>query len=95
MNNAIRNPLLLATLLIVGLFALTSCVGARMGVSWPAVGLIELYGETHIAVAYNNDVAILSPLNGAPARLINPLNGETMRDSEKQSADLDFARLGE
>ena len=82
MNLAIRNSLLLMWFLIFAALALTGCVGARMGVSWPAVGLIELYGETHIAIAYNNDVAILSPSNGAPARLINPLNGEVMRDNE-------------
>ncbi len=82
MNLSIRNSLPLISLLILGAFALTGCVGARMGVSWPAVGLIELYGETHITIAYNNDVAILSPSNGAPARLINPLNGEVMRDNE-------------
>ena len=69
-------------LLLLGAVVLTGCVGARMGVSWPAVGLIELYGETHIVVAYNNDVAILNPANGAPARLINPLNGEVMLDNE-------------
>ncbi|MCY3779534.1 MAG: PQQ-binding-like beta-propeller repeat protein [Chloroflexi bacterium] len=73
---------ILFTLLLLGAITLTGCVGARMGVSWPAVGLIELYGESHIVVAYNNDVAILNPSNGAPARLINPLNGEVMLDNE-------------
>ena len=82
MNIATRKSLLLIALLTLGIFALTGCVGARMGVSWPAVGLIELYGETHIVIAYNNEVAILNPTNGAPARLINPLNGETMRDGD-------------
>lgn len=53
-----------------------------MGVSWPAVGLIDLNGQTHIALAYNNDVVLLSPSNGAPARLINPINGEVLRDNE-------------
>ena len=79
---ATRKHILLISLLILGVFALSACVGARMGVSWPAVGLIDLYGETHIALAYNNDVVILSPSNGAPARLTNPLNGEVMRDNE-------------
>jgi outer membrane protein assembly factor BamB len=53
-----------------------------MGVSWPAVGLVTVNGEQNIALAYNNDVAILSPANGAPLRLINPLNGQAMFDSE-------------
>ncbi len=79
---ATRKHILLISLLMLGVFTLSACVGARMGVSWPAVGLIDLYGETHIALAYNNDVVILSPSNGAPARLTNPLNGEVMRDNE-------------
>ena len=82
MNTSARKRMLLIWLLILGVVALTGCVGARMGVSWPAIGLIELYDETHITVAYNNDVAILSPINGAPARLINPRNGEALRDNE-------------
>ncbi|MCY3866615.1 MAG: PQQ-binding-like beta-propeller repeat protein [Chloroflexi bacterium] len=53
-----------------------------MGVSWPAVGLISYNGEQNIALAYNNRVAILSPVNGAPLRLINPLNGQAILDSE-------------
>ncbi len=82
MKTASRKRMLLLSLLMLGVLALSGCVGARMGVSWPAVGLIELYGETHISVAYNNEVAIVSPINGARARLINPLNGETLRDNE-------------
>ena len=53
-----------------------------MGVSWPAVGLIDLNGETHIALAYNNDVTLLTPSNGLPARLVNPLDGDVLRDSD-------------
>ena len=68
--------------LFLALFLLAGCVGARMGVSWPAVGLINFNGEQSIAFAYNNDVAILSPANGAPLRLINPISGQTMRDNE-------------
>lgn len=79
---AIQKRILLISLVLLGALSLSACVGARMGVSWPAIGLIELYGTTHIAVAYNNDVAILNPTNGAPARLINPLNGEALRDNE-------------
>ena len=82
MKTATGKRALLISLLILGVLALSGCVGARMGVSWPAVGTIELYGKTHITVAYNNDVAILSPINGAPARLINPLNGEALRDND-------------
>lgn len=71
----------LLVLLAAMVFA-SSCVGARMGVSWPAVGLISYNGEQNIALAYNNRVAILSPVNGAPLRLINPLNGQAILDSE-------------
>ena len=69
-------------LLLLCAFVFTGCVGGRIGVSWPSVGLIDLNGEQHIVLAYNNDVAIISPSNGAPARLINPRNGEPLRDNE-------------
>ena len=72
----------LALCLILAMLLVSGCVGARMGVSWPAVGLVTVNGEQSIALAYNNDVAILDPVNGAPLRLINPLSGEAMRDSE-------------
>ena len=71
-----------AILLTVTLLALPGCVGARMGVSWPAIGLIDLNGETHIALGYNNDVTLLTPSNGLPARLVNPLDGDVLRDNE-------------
>ncbi len=82
MKQAIRSRMVLVICLVLGALNLSGCVGARMGVSWPAIGLIDLYGETHITVAYNNDVAILSPANGAPARLISPIDGEVLRDSQ-------------
>lgn len=76
-----RRPglILLLTLLLL---TLPACVGGRIGVSWPAVGLIDYNGETHIALAYNNDVTLLTPSNGAPARLVNPLNGDVLRDQD-------------
>ncbi len=72
------------TLFVALLLALvlTGCVGGRMGTSWPSVGLVDLNGEQHIALAYNNDVAILSPANGAPARLVSPLDGRALLDGE-------------
>ena len=79
MKTANRFRLALALLCML---SLSACVGGRIGVSWPSVGLIELDGEQHIALAYNNDVAILSPSNGAPARLINPVNGQPLRDTD-------------
>lgn len=72
----------LVTLLILAIFVASGCVGARMGVSWPSVGLITVNGEENIALAYNNNVAILNPANGAPLRLINPISGQAMLDSE-------------
>ncbi|MDE2651324.1 MAG: PQQ-binding-like beta-propeller repeat protein [Chloroflexota bacterium] len=69
-------------LLLLCLLSLTACVGGRMGVSWPSIGLIDLNGEQHIALAYNNDVALLSPANGSPARLLNPVNGQPLRDND-------------
>lgn len=82
MSKSNRGRCWLAFCLVLALFAISGCVGARMGVSWPAVGLITVNGEQNIALAYNNDVAILSPVNGAPLRLINPINGQAMLDSE-------------
>ncbi|MDE2748733.1 MAG: PQQ-binding-like beta-propeller repeat protein [Chloroflexota bacterium] len=78
--NTRRSSFVICLILIA--LVLTGCVGARMGVSWPAVGLIDYNGEQNIALAYNNNVAILSPVNGAPLRLINPLNGRAILDSE-------------
>ncbi len=82
MSKTNRRRCWLALCLVFALFAISGCVGARMGVSWPAVGMITVNGEPNIALAYNNDVAILSPVNGAPLRLINPVNGQAMLDSE-------------
>ncbi len=68
--------------LLMAVFLLSACVGTRMGISWPAIGLIDLHGEQNIALAYNDQVAILSPSNGVPARLINPVTGEVRRDQD-------------
>lgn len=77
-----RKRFILAFCLVLAMLALSGCVGARMGVSWPAVGMITVNGEQNIALAYNNDVAILSPVNGAPLRLISPVTGQAMLDGE-------------
>ncbi len=77
-----RKQIGLIPLLLLCAFISSACVGARMGVSWPSIGLIDLYGEQHLTLAYNNDVVILSPSNGAPARLINPINGQAFRDND-------------
>ncbi len=77
-----RSRIWFCLLLSLSVFLLSGCVGARMGVSWPSIGLISINGEQNIALAYNNTVAILNPANGAPLRLVNPLNGAAMLDSE-------------
>lgn len=77
-----RSRIWFCLLLSLSVFLLSGCVGARMGVSWPSIGLISINGEQNIALAYNNNVAILNPANGAPLRLVNPLNGAAMLDSE-------------
>ncbi len=82
MYSYMRRRLGFLLLLALLLLTLPACVGARMGVSWPAVGLIDLNGQTHIALSYNNDVTLLTPSNGAPARLVNPLNGDVLRDND-------------
>ena len=53
-----------------------------MGVSWPSIGLIDLNGQQHISMAYNDQIAILNPSNGVAARLINPDSGNPIRDNE-------------
>lgn len=77
-----RSRIWFCLLLSLSVFLLSGCVGARMGVSWPSIGLITINGEQNISLAYNNNVAILNPVNGAPLRLVNPLNGAAMLDSE-------------
>ncbi len=77
-----RSRIWFCLLLSLSVLLLSGCVGARMGVSWPSIGLISINGEQNIALAYNNNVAILNPANGAPLRLVNPLNGAAMLDSE-------------
>ena len=77
-----RRHISLYLILSLAALLISGCVGARMGVSWPSVGLVEVNGEQNIALAYNNDVAILNPANGAPLRLVNPLNGAALLDNE-------------
>ena len=77
-----RRRVSLCLLLALTLLLISGCVGARMGVSWPSVGLVEINGGQNIALAYNNDVAILNPANGAPLRLVNPLNGAALLDND-------------
>lgn len=77
-----RSRIWFCLLLSLSVLLLSGCVGARMGVSWPSIGLISINGEQNIALAYNNTVAILNPANGAPLRLVNPLNGAALLDSE-------------
>ena len=76
------SKILRLALLLLCMMSLTACVGGRIGVSWPSIGLIDLNGEQHIALAYNNDVALLTPSNGLPARLLNPVNGQPLRDND-------------
>lgn len=64
---------------LVSIVVLSGCVGTRMGTSWPSVGLIELDGEQQLVVSFNDQVEIISPDTGAPARLINPVTGEVRR----------------
>ncbi len=82
MNSIGKKRLWLCAVLMCMALALTGCVGARMGVSWPSVSLVELDGSDHIAIAYNNELSILTPANGAPARLISPINGQPLRDND-------------
>jgi outer membrane protein assembly factor BamB len=78
-----RYRLLIFALLAIVILA--GCVGTRQGVSWPTLSLVELDGEQQIIVAYQGQVDILSPSNGALAPLINPATGEIRRDEENNA----------
>ena len=82
MNLTTRRRIRFSILMLLLVLASTSCVGTRMGVSWPSVGLIDLNGQQHLSLSYNDQVAILSPANGVLARLINPESGNPIRDNE-------------
>ena len=75
----------LLTFAVLAIVTLTGCVGTRMGVSWPTVDLIEMNGEQQIVVAYTDQVAIVSPQNGAHVPLLNPATGEVRRDAENNA----------
>lgn len=57
----------------------TGCVGSRMGVSWPSLGTVIVNGEEQIIVSFTDAMDIVSPINGAAARLVNPSTGEVRR----------------
>ena len=82
MNLTTRRRILFSILMLLLVLASTSCVGTRMGVSWPSVGLIDLNGQQHLSLSYDDQVAILNPANGVLARLTNPESGNPIRDNE-------------
>lgn len=71
----LRLILLVFTLMFVS----TGCVAPRFGISWPALSTVELGGKTQIVVAFESQVNMINPENGAPTRLIN-LDGEVRYD---------------
>ena len=85
MKSTISKRLSSIILLLLLALVTTSCVGTRMGVSWPSIGLIEVNGQQHISLAYSDQLAILNPSNGVAIRLIDPDTGEAIRDNENNA----------
>lgn len=59
-SRLLRMSLLATALALV----LTSCIGQRQGISWPALSTVTLDGETKIVVAYESRVELLEPATG-------------------------------
>jgi len=75
-----------ARLKTVALFAMLAlvaagCVGARQGVSWPALDSVQYNGETRIVVAYENRVELIDANNGSLTRLIDE-EGDFVEDAD-------------
>ncbi len=70
-------------LLWIGLLAviLSGCVGARLGVSWPATDTLVLNGEESIVISFTEHIGLVDPANGANVRLLNA-DGEVRRDED-------------
>jgi outer membrane protein assembly factor BamB len=77
-NKHLFKLILLAILL---LFTTTACVTPRIGVSWPALSLVEFGGNMQILAAYDGQVNMINPENGAPTRLVNN-EGEVRVDEQ-------------
>lgn len=70
--------------LLLSVFVLlvsAGCVGARIDISWPALGTVELNGESRVLVAYKDRIDAVDPVNGSVVRLLNN-DGEVRVDSE-------------
>lgn len=70
--------------LLLSVFVLlvsAGCVGARIDISWPAMGTVELNGESRVLVAYKDRIDAVDPVNGSAVRLLNN-DGEVRIDSE-------------
>lgn len=71
------------TIALVSLLALlvVGCADIRRGVAWPALALVEVKGETHLLVAYENRVDLLNPENGRAVFLTDSSGDIIMNDS--------------
>ena len=76
-----RLQIRLTVLLFACLVFASGCVGARTGVSWPALSLVTIGDNTAIAVSYNHFITMVDPLNGNQTTLLNS-DGEPRRDSQ-------------
>lgn len=66
---------------ILALLVSAGCVGARIDISWPAVGTVDIDGSTRVLVAYKDRVDAIDPVNGSAVRLLNS-DGEVRTDAE-------------
>lgn len=76
-NNFARFRLGVAALFMM--IVSVSCVPPRIGVSWPAVSLLSLYGQDNIIVSYADHIAVLNPANGTPLKVLDSA-GQARKD---------------
>jgi outer membrane protein assembly factor BamB len=61
----------LTALAIAVLLLTVGCVTPRIGEKWPALSLIEVNGQTHIAAAYTDQITLINPVTGQTANLLD------------------------
>ncbi len=82
MNTSARFRLGVAALFLIIIVA--GCVPPRIGVSWPTLSVLSLYGQDKVVVTYADHIAVINPANGTPVRVLddegNPRKDENGND---------------
>lgn len=79
LNVSVRSRTLVAAFVL--LFMAAACVPPRIGVSWPAVDVVTVFGSDRIFVAYNDYVALVDPENGTTTKLLDA-EGNVRQDAD-------------